>query len=257
MGRNWIEAAGRIWEPLVDAAAHRRTLHYEDIKDRIPTSAISVGRALGPIQSFCMDTLRPPLTAIVIGKQTGLPGNGFIAADLASLPRVHEEVFDYPWRLIKNPFGRFGPTDSADAIVERLLADPDRSADIYRLARDRGVAQRLFRRALMKAYSSCCAVCDLGYVEALQAAHIIPWDRASPQQRMDVRNGLLLCGNHHALFDAGVVSVDLGYCLRYRDHGAALDNYSFADECATAKLHGKKINLPDDERLWPRMPVVR
>jgi putative restriction endonuclease len=39
--------------------------------------------------------------------------------------------------------------------------------------------------------------------EALDAAHIKPWSVASEAERIDVRNGLLLCKIHHVSFDHG------------------------------------------------------
>jgi putative restriction endonuclease len=69
--------------------------------------------------------------------------------------------------------------------------------------RDEVRAQAIFREALLKAYGNRCAVCEVCHPDFLEAAHLTPWRVATEAQRVDVRNGLLLCRNHHLGFDRG------------------------------------------------------
>ena len=69
-------------------------------------------------------------------------------------------------------------------------------------------SQAAFRSAVIKRFKFCkCVLCDAPK-EVIEAAHIIPvedngsdWDQ----------NGMLLCKNHHSLFDKGLWVVDPDY----------------------------------------------
>lgn len=74
-----------------------------------------------------------------------------------------------------------------------------------RAARQR-LHQAVFRRDVLRAYNHRCAVCGLGIVSLLDAAHIIP-DRED-SGIASATNGMALCKNHHAAFDADLLSVD-------------------------------------------------
>jgi len=54
------------------------------------------------------------------------------------------------------------------------LKNPEESGEIFRKIKTRGTAQIIFRKTLLKAYNSKCAICGISYQSALQAAHIIP-----------------------------------------------------------------------------------
>lgn len=62
--------------------------------------------------------------------------------------------------------------------------------------------QRAFRRLLLAHYDHECAYCGLDVPQVLDAAHLIP-DREGGQA--SVKNGRLLCANHHRAFDAGLL----------------------------------------------------
>jgi putative restriction endonuclease len=61
--------------------------------------------------------------------------------------------------------------------------------------------QQRFRFQVLKAYGPKCAVCSVTRVDLLVAAHICP---KSARGSDDWRNGLVLCGTHHAAFDLGL-----------------------------------------------------
>jgi len=48
----------------------------------------------------------PALTSLVLRKDTGKPGEGYIASPIEQINIAHREVFNFDWGKIKNPFGR-------------------------------------------------------------------------------------------------------------------------------------------------------
>ena len=74
--------------------------------------------------------------------------------------------------------------------------------------------QRRFRELVVAAYSKRCAVCHLGHVELLDAAHIVP-DR-DERGRPEVPNGLSMCKIHHGAYDAEILGVDADYRVHIR-----------------------------------------
>jgi len=249
--KNWYHAAGKIWPVLVNAAAQCSTITYEQVAPFIPTNPLSVGRALGPIQDYCLVNRLPPLTSIVVRKTTGLPGNGFIAWDVDDLGSALTCVFGFNWKSIQNPYGEFCVTDTPESFAAQLVANPDVSGEVYAKVKVRGVAQDIFRATLRHAYGYRCAICCLSFPDALDAAHIIPWGKATPEQRLDPRNGLLLCALHHRLFDAGLITLSRSWQIVYIDPEMQDGQYSVVDKQMTVKLHGTSAHLPTDRNLRP------
>ena len=62
-----------------------------------------------------------------------------------------------------------------------------------------------FRRAVLRAYSGRCAMCELG-LGLVESAHIFP--AAAEGSQDHVWNGVALCPNHHAALDAHLVWVN-------------------------------------------------
>lgn len=73
---------------------------------------------------------------------------------------------------------------------------------LAQIVRRRG--QREFREALIAAYEGRCAISGCNAVEALEAAHILPYKGAATNR---VQNGLLLRSDLHTLFDLGLLVV--------------------------------------------------
>lgn len=115
----------------------------------------------------------------------------------------------------------------------------------------RGIAQKIFREAILQSYDYKCAFCDFSFVFALEALHIIPWSNASKSERMDVRNGVLLCANHHKLFDSGWLTINDDYTINYCDPNEKKVPYSKYDSLLCTSFHKKKMHLPLEKRHWP------
>ncbi|WP_256662850.1 HNH endonuclease [Pseudomonas sp. URMO17WK12:I11] len=93
-------------------------------------------------------------------------------------------------------------------LSEQAHSDTERDALIK--AR---IGQSGYRDDLL-AYWGGCAVTDCCVPELLRASHIKPWHAASPAERLDPFNGLLLTPNLDLAFDRGLISFD--------DHGQIL-----------------------------------
>lgn len=84
-----------IWPLLVMSTGHRRILNYDLLARLIGVPESDLGRLLEPIQSYCILKGLPPLTSIVVDSRTGMPSEGFIAAD--NVPRAQAETFLFNW----------------------------------------------------------------------------------------------------------------------------------------------------------------
>jgi putative restriction endonuclease len=93
----------------------------------------------------------------------------------------------------------------ADTTDAGLVSDSDvrryatREA-VYRLHQHR------FRAAVLRAYSTRCAVCRLKEATLLQAAHII--DDRDPGGVATIVNGIALCAIHHLAYDRNLLGID-------------------------------------------------
>lgn len=110
---NVHERAAQIWPVLRLAAANRQTLSYGQLASLIGVPQPALGQLLEPIQSLCLGRSLPPLTALVIGRDTGLPGVGFVAA--ADVPAAQASVYRKDWSEIGCP----SPDEFSEAV--RLL----------------------------------------------------------------------------------------------------------------------------------------
>jgi putative restriction endonuclease len=203
---NQEERAFRAWDVLVECASTRSKITYGKVASRLGIHHRPVRYFLELIQNYCLQERLPPLSILVVD-QRGRPGRGFIAWDVANLDEGFEKVFAHNWRNEENPFQYAKGGDTIDHIAAELVSARSEPSDVYARVKVRGVAQLIFRTALLKAYGSRCAICGFPYEIGLDAAHIKPWSKCTSAERLDVSNGLLLCRNHHALFDAGVLHI--------------------------------------------------
>lgn len=108
--------------------------------------------------------------------------------------------------------------------------------------------QTKFRREVITRYGAKCAVCDIEVPELLNAAHIC--DKRN-QGADDPRNGLVLCVNHHAAFDALLFGIEpKSLDIAIRPNGPSL-------KMLGVKLDRLRVvrNKPADEALhwaWER-----
>jgi hypothetical protein len=87
--------AFQIWSVLVLAARNRQVLSYDLLAHLIGVPRVALGQMLEPVQSYCILNRLPALTSLVVSDETGVPGQGFIAAE--DVPREQSKVFRHDW----------------------------------------------------------------------------------------------------------------------------------------------------------------
>lgn len=254
---NQEQRAFFTWTILTRCATNKRTISYGELAKELNLHHRAVRFILGVIQDYCLYNELPPLTILVINQSTGLPGDGFIAWDIENSADGVQKVYNYNWAKLDNPFQYAKVGLTQEQLVESIINSPDSSETIYAKVKVRGVSQRLFRQALLKVYNYSCAFCGLTFKEALEASHIIPYAISNSNQRLDVRNGLLLCSTHHKLFDKGFLTVNQDYTIKYFDLAEEIIEHSLYDKLITIKLNGQKINLPTDKKHLPNKDYLK
>ena len=79
----------------------------------------------------------------------------------------------------------------------------------------RRLHQHRFREMVLGAYRRRCTMCNLGHVQLLDAAHIIPDhdDRGLPE----IPNGLALCKIHHSAYDSNILGISGDLLIHVRE----------------------------------------
>ena len=247
---NQYERAYRAWPILTSRAAAHETITYGELAKQLGMHPRPIRFVLGKIQERCLDDKRPPLTILVVN-QRGRPGTGFIAWDADNLSEGYQKVFAYRWAEDSNPFAFAGDGSTPEELADHIIRKPHDAQAVYGRIQNRGVGQIVFRLALLKAYSERCAFCGLSIESALEAAHIIPWSDASHADRVLPSNGLLLCATHHALFDAGILTIGQHHAIECRTQALPGHRWTEADRRAAIAFGGQTMRLPTDLRHRP------
>ena len=156
------------------------------------------------------------------------------------------------WREMHDDWGRFADECQRALTAFGLSTNEDSGAPqpASRLGEDRlvmGVArvgQSFFRSTVLSAYGGRCCVTGLSVPSLLTASHIVPWSQ-DRHNRVNPRNGLLLCTLHDRAFDAGLITVADDLTVRVSE---AMLSVAVADPFLASTLvacQGKSIRLPD------------
>ena len=253
---NHHQRAAIGWEVLIQVAKNNNVIRYGELGKRIGIHHRVVRYVLSLIQDYCLDNKLPPLTILVVN-QSGLPGEGFIAWDVDHIDEGIRLVQSYNWSILENPFGFAQSGVTEDVIIDELLEHPENTKDVYAKIKVRGIAQIIFRKALLRAYDGKCAFCGFSFGIGLQASHIVPWSKANITERLDVRNGILLCATHHILFDSGCLTVDEDYNIKHNHQNKKIGSYSEYDSLLTTAFNGKKMVLPVAEKYNPQKEYLK
>lgn len=259
MGINHAQRAEIAWSKLVAAANQPPGLNlitYGALASSIGIHHRALPHVLGLIQEYCIEQKLPPLTILVVSKVSGVPGLGFIAWDVDDLDSGLRQVAEHPWGSLPNPFSYAKNGETEDSLAQRIVEDPKSACDVYALVKVRGVAQRIFRKALLHLYEGRCAFCGASFEPILQAAHLIPWSKCSQQERLSPSNGLLLCANHHRMLDCGQITLDLEMKIFFDDE-ADVSAFSDADHELSTRLHRRRAFLPSKKKFWPSLGALR
>lgn len=92
--------------------------------------------------------------------------------------------------------------------IEEAQPDPRNLEDARRRTQALIVlrqGQSLFRARILEAYEGRCAITECNVIEALEAAHIVPY---RGEHTNLPSNGLLLRADLHTLFDLGLIAID-------------------------------------------------
>lgn len=81
----------------------------------------------------------------------------------------------------------------------------------------RRIGQSEFRALLASIYGVTCHVSGLTNSRLLIASHIVPWSKATAEEKTDPDNGLLLAVNWDAVFDKGFICFDEQGKVKFSD----------------------------------------
>jgi hypothetical protein len=94
--------AVQIWQILISKAHNRQIMTYEELQSLLHYGGAGVfDQKLGHIMYFCSQHELPLLTALVVNKNTGKPGGGFVLK--GDLDATRELVFKYDWHGLYPP----------------------------------------------------------------------------------------------------------------------------------------------------------
>jgi putative restriction endonuclease len=103
-GIDQYERAGRAWPILVECSRNRRTITYGELASKLNLHRRACRFFLGKIQDYNKLNNLPPLQSLVIRKDTRKPGSGYTATTTVNIDKIHEEVFNFNWSKMNNPF---------------------------------------------------------------------------------------------------------------------------------------------------------
>lgn len=89
----------QAWLILVSRARNRQTLTYGMLDELMGYGSAHLGPILDYILKYCQANDLPPLTVLVVNKDTGLPGSGMGDYNFAQ----QEQVFRFDWFAIVPP----------------------------------------------------------------------------------------------------------------------------------------------------------
>lgn len=90
---------------LIGLAWNRQTITYGDLsQDRMEFGHGGIlASPLGCIMGWCYENGLPPLTALVVNGETGIPGEGLYVERPGDLPAAQQEVFEFNWYSLFPP----------------------------------------------------------------------------------------------------------------------------------------------------------
>lgn len=93
--------AQQLWQILIAAATERRIVTYAILSNLIGIKIpVALADPLYYIKYWCEANGLPPLTVLVVNKETGKPGSGM---SLEDFDKAREEVFNYAWYRLVPP----------------------------------------------------------------------------------------------------------------------------------------------------------
>lgn len=110
------------------------------------------------------------------------------------------------------------------------------------------VNQSVFRSMVLSNYEGQCAITGINVPDLLIAGHIIPWNKSTPQQKLNPENGICLSALYDKAFDAGLITVSPdNYTIQL---SSALREYEKKDyyDKHFRWISGKQITMPIEHK---------
>jgi hypothetical protein len=212
------ELVANAWFELTRCAGRRETINYAELGSLIGgIHHRQVSPILEVIQRYCRERKPqqlPPLTVLVVNKDTKKPGAGFTAASRNRIEAATRLVYDYDWDAEGTPLG--SPTASvlsANPGKTKLSDKPSsgaKSEPSYALV-ERRIRDTKKTRWVKEQHDYACQVCALQIVTPnrsyVEGCHIVPLGNSHLGED-EVDNILALCPNCHVRFDYGTIVID-------------------------------------------------
>ncbi len=240
---NHEHRAFQAWNILVESASQSKVISHKELSQQIGVNSRFCSMFIEPIQQYCLSEKLPPLTSLIVNENKELRDD-FIAWDADNPEEGQKSALQFNWDMYPNPFNYASDEDQHASSLSKDLVKGLSPERVYQKVHVRGMAQVVFRQALLEVYENQCAFCHFKVAEALDAVHIVPWSHASSKERMDLQNGLLLCSNHQKLFDQGIYSIDEDFSIEMNN------GYK-------SKLSGKSIRLPKKKKHKPSLTYIK
>lgn len=101
-GATQEDRACQIWQILVGCARRRETKTYQELAALLGHRQPKVlAKQLGRIMYYCSQNDLPPLTVLIVNKNSGKPGDGL--ALTADRGKLRERVYQYAWYDVVPP----------------------------------------------------------------------------------------------------------------------------------------------------------
>ena len=250
---NHYERAFRAWPVLTGRAAERSTITYGELGEKLHIHHRPVRLVLGIIQDLCLAEHKPPLTILVVSKDGKRPGQGFIAWDSSHLEEGYEEVYQYAWSAMPNPFQL-----AAEGDAPRWRTLPGRSWPARRTRRRSTTRQRAgeWRRSCSGSPCSALTATSAGSAGCHSRPRCRPPTSSpgagQPQNSAYPRRTGCCCAPLTMRYSTRGFSASQLLARSPADGTRCLGHrWTTADQHAAAELDGKSLRLPADRRLWP------
>lgn len=111
------------------------------------------------------------------------------------------------------------------------------------------VRDHRFKKRILEAYNGECAICRTSISSILQGAHIKP---VADNGSDDITNGILLCANHHAMFDRNLLKINPDYSVTVTDPNALNEDWYQSLQ----NLYAGRIQLPMNPIHYPSLDNI-
>lgn len=111
---------------------------------------------------------------------------------------------------------------------EIQVIEPDEKSSVVLMGAEKEAVTKVrighseYRKRLLLKWKKC-QLCGVSNPALLVASHIKPWRDSDALEKCDINNGVLLCPNHDALFDEGLISFAKGGEIMIADELAEND----------------------------------